>query len=555
MRNTNSYFSHLPNVNIRRSRFPRPSTTKLTMNAGVLVPIYVDEVLPGDTHSMNTSLICRMSTMIHPVMDNAFLDYYYFFVPNRLVWDNWKEFMGENNNGPWTTGLVPHVIPTVQNEISTYFRTVRDYMGIPNEDIDYNVLPMRAYALIWNEFFRGENAFQPCVIDKGDFNGFIYENVEDPFNYIETAHLGGALCPVAKFHDYFTSALPSPQKGPDVYLPLGDFAPLSTVTNVSYFNNGYPAKFVVDDPVISNVCYNIGGYAANAGDAKLGLLTLYNSPGDELGPSGVNVIGSNLGADLTAATSLTVNTLRELLALQRFYEIDARGGTRYTEMLQAHFGVTNPDARLQRPEYIGGKRIQINVQQVLQTSGSTDSTALGNTAAYSLTGDNSNSFTYSATEHGFIIGLACIRTSQTYQYGLEKMWSRKNREDFYFPTFAHIGEQAILNKEIFATGTDSDNEVFGYQEAWAEYRYKPSRVAGQFRSNVNGSLDSWHYAEILDETPTLSPEFLSQSKNPIDRTLAVTSELADQFILDIYFDLNSVRPMPVHSIPGLSNHF
>lgn len=564
MRNTESRFAQSARVNIKRSKFDRPSTHKTTFNAGKLIPIYVDEVLPGDTKSLKTNVLIRMSTPIHPVMDNAYLDVYYFYVPRRLVWDNWEEFMGENKSGPWISNQSTYTVPQISFKYdANMFGSVLDYMGIPvlYKDGSYilgqpsiDACYPRAYALIWNEWFRGENAFQAAFVDTGSYDAD-FEMIDD---YIQSATVGGDLCPVAKFHDYFTSALPSPQKGPDVFLPFGENAPVkASAQDLISSLNSNPLR--LGD--VSGT--HTPAYYGNLGmqiDANMRTGVLYNdNTEDDIGfPSDAfAVTPTNLYADLTETLGTSVNQFREALALQRFYELDARGGTRYTEIIRSHFGVISPDARLQRPEYLGGKRIQINMQQVLQTSSTDETSPQGNTAAFSLTADSDKSFTYSSTEHGMIIGVCCVRTSQTYQYGINRMWSRIDRTDFYFPTFAHIGEQGILNKEIYAQGNDNakNDEVFGYQEAWAEYRYKPSQISGAFRSNHPLTLDSWHYAEKLDSLPTLSPEFLVQSQNVIDRTLAVTSDVADQFICDFYFDATDVRPMPLYSIPGLSSHF
>lgn len=566
MRNTESRFSQSARVNIGRSKFDRPSTHKTTLNAGLLYPIYVDEVLPGDTKSLKTNVLVRMSTPIHPVMDNAYMDIYYFFVPRRLVWNKWNEFMGENNNGPWIDNQYIYTIPQITfEEHGNVFGSILDYMGIPvvtnsNGDVivgqpSIDACYPRAYALIWNEWFRGENAFQPCFVDKGEYDtSFDFTNYPD--SYIFGATIGAELCPVAKFHDYFTSALPSPQKGPDVFLPIGTSAPVTTSYNdvISSVSGGVPIRFGAVSPNdVTTATYNVGIGFNTSKEGSLGAI-----PGTEDATvSNIGLAPTNLYADLSESLGASINQLREALALQRFYELDARGGTRYTEIIRSHFGVVSPDARLQRPEYLGGKRISINMQQVLQTSASDDTSPQGNTAAFSLTADSDKSFTYSATEHGIIVGVACVRTSQTYQYGTNRMFTRKDRTDFYFPTFAHIGEQAILNKELYSLGNNSpvNDEVFGYQEAWAEYRYKPSQISGAFRSNHPLTLDSWHYAEKLNEVPTLSPDFLSQSSKVVDRTLAVTSDISDQFICDFYFDAVDVRPMPVYSIPGLSSHF
>lgn len=584
-RNANTLFSEVADVKIQRSKFPRNHRHLTALNSGKLVPIFLEQnVLPGDTISLDTETFIRMSTPLHPVFDNSYLDIYYFFVPNRLVMDEWKEFMGENTRSYWDDSMpdikLPHVNfvgMKVGDNLDdpyycNYFNTVSDYMRIPilgpdvgnGATIPQNInssgktfmtasaLPFRAYALIWNEWFRGESYYRPLQIDKGSSDTPALWFVND---YFESASTGGALCPVAKFHDYFTSALPEPQKGPDVYLPLGEFAPVTTrnvdidtpehLMNIRLFNGG-------------NITNGSSlGVRVSSGSAGItGTLNAATGSSDLVTPSvNTGAYFSNLWTNLSEATAATINDLRLAFALQRFFEADARGGSRYIELIRVHFGVTSPDARLQRPEYLGGKRIRINMQQVLQTSATDSVSPQGNTAAFSLTADSSSSFTYSATEHGCIIGLACIRTQQTYQYGLGTHWSRRNRTDFYFPTFAHLGEQPIYNREIFLQGTDEDNEVFGYKEAWAEDRYQPSGVTSVFRSNHPQTLDSWHYAERLDSLPTLSEDFISQSSTVIDRTLAVSSELSPQFIADFGFKCNYVRPMPVHSIPGMRNHF
>lgn len=581
-RNANTLFSEVADVKIQRSRFPRNHRHLTAFNSGKLVPIFLEQnVLPGDTISLDTEVFIRMSTPLHPVFDNSYLDIYYFFVPNRLIMDEWKEFMGENTRSYWDDSMpeikLPHVYFMGQQVgyeqdspyYCNYFNTVADYMRIPVLGPDVgngatipqqassvknwfstSALPFRAYALIWNEWFRGESYYRPLQIDKGssDTVALWFDN-----NYFSSASTGGALCPVAKFHDYFTSALPEPQRGPDVYLPLGEFAPVTSRD----IENPVPSDPVMLRWMSGNNIANGSTVSIRTPTGTTGPLGYLNADAGSLtSPSALdNLYFTNLWANLSDATAATINDLRLAFALQRFYETDARGGTRYIEMIKAHFGVTSPDARLQRPEYLGGKRIRINMQQVLQTSSTDSVSPQGNTAAFSLTADSSSSFTMSATEHGVILGLACVRTQQTYQYGLGTHWSRRNRTDFYFPTFAHLGEQPIYNKEIFLQGSDEDDEVFGYKEAWAEDRYQPSGVSSVFRSNHPQTLDSWHYAERLDSLPTLSEDFISQSSTVIDRTLAVSSELSPQFTADFGFKCNYVRPMPVHSIPGMRNHF
>lgn len=566
MRNTDSRFAQVPRANIRRSRLQRNSTYKTTLNSGVLVPFFLEKiVLPGDTHSVRTTLSIRMSTPVHPVMDNCYLDTYFFAVPYRLVWKDFEEFMGENKEGPWLTNKrsiqEPHLTFSDGLDGGNWpdnraIGSVYDYMGYPisiakgdgSRSFTASALPPRGYAKIWTDWFRSEVTDDPCVINLDSIDRI--GQAVGAGSYIDNAALGGKLCPVSKFHDYFTSALPSPQYGDDVFLPLNGDAPVVTsLIENENAGNGIPLYVRNSDgsPISEN---NVLGVYDFGGDSSVFTAGRIGVSGENYSAS-YQTIFSNLKADLSLATSASINQLRQALALQSFYEKSARYGSRYTELLRGHFGVTSPDSRLQRPEYLGGKRIAINMQQVLQTSATNEVSPQGNTSAFSWTIDSSDSFTYSATEHCMIIGVCCIRTSQSYQYGLSRELSTRDMIDYYFPTFDSIGEQAILNKELYLQGTAQDNEVFGYQEAWAEYRYKPSRITGQFRSAADQSLDSWHYAEKLDSLPTLSSQFMHQSPTVIDRTLAVSSELAPQFIMDVDFQQVSVRPMSTNSIPGL----
>lgn len=549
-RNSENHFATNPtNIDIQRSKFHRPFGHKTTMNTGDLVPIFVDEVLPGDTFSIRQSSVIRMMTPIYPVMDNAFCDFYYFFVPNRLLWDHWKEFNGENSTTHWEQPT-EYEIPTIKAPTGGWKKdTIADYMGIPTlvENIEVNALPFRAYALIYNEWFRDQNLQDPCMVNTDDTN----QNGSNDDNYITAAQLGGMPCKAAKPHDYFTSALPEPQKGPEVMIPIGNTAPIQTAEDHLLSGANNPMLFKYSDGTTIGtgwqaVALAVGGSKSNS---QLGA----GEGGGDINIS-KTIYPTNLYTDLSQATGATINQLRQAFAIQRLYERDARGGSRYREVIRAHFGVTSPDARMQIPEYLGGCQVPIQMDQVLQTSATDATSPQGNTAAFSCTNDVHDMFTKSFTEHGYIIGLAVIRTMHTYQQGIERMWSRRKRFDFYWPALANIGEQAILNKEIYAQGTKEDDEAFGYQEAWAEYRYKPSRVSGAMRSNYAQSLDVWHYADEYSELPTLSNEWIQETRANVNRTIAVQDELEDQFLADFYISMETTRPMPVYSVPGLLDH-
>ena len=579
-RNSESHFAQIPHADISRSKFYKPSNHKTTFNAGQLIPIYCDEVLPGDTHQMDMSALIRMSTPIFPTMDNLFCDFYFFFVPNRLVWDHWKQFMGENTESYWTQPT-EYQVPTIkfqkkEESLTTENRagSLADYFGIPtNIDIEANALPIRAYCLIWNEWFRDQNTQQPCQINKDETTTIADgwknegksnsgENYTNFLNgYIKYAQNGGACLPVNKYHDYFTSCLPQPQKGAAVLLPMSGNAPIR-----SYIDENMTQQAVA----IGNSTNYYSPWTWGGTEAELTQNYDLKEPPNffqsrMLGKAkdGYNFVTQEnknptktayIGADLSAVTSATINQLRQAFQIQKLLERDARGGTRYTEILKAHFNVTSPDSRQQRPEYLGGYRMPINITQVVQNSETTAKSPQGNTAAFSVSGMNKSMFTKSFTEHGYIIGLAAVRTEHTYQQGLERLWNRKSRYDFYWPELANIGEQAVLNKEIYAQGTDADEEAFGYQEAWADYRYKPNRVSGDMRSNYKQTLDSWHYADYYTEQPKLSSTWMMETANNIDRTLAVQSSVEDQFIADFYFKAQTTRPMPVYSVPGLMDH-
>lgn len=560
-RNQNSHFSKNPQVDIQRSRFDRSHSVKLSGNVGDLIPFYCDEVLPGDTFQIDTSKLIRLQTLVTPVMDNIYLDTYYFFVPCRLVWEHWREMMGENTSAPWFPE-VEYSVPQVTSPLSSgggssesgwAEGTIADYMGIPPgvSGLSISALPFRAYALIYNEWFRDENLQTPQSVPVGDDVTVGSNDSSGLFQAVK----GGYPLKAGKFRDYFTSCLPSPQKGPDVLLPLGSLAPVyggNTSNLVSYDNrpewsldsNGKPSSLMFRHANDNSSI--IGDYAAKFHNASF---TYAGSNSSD----GVDIYPSNLWADLTQATASTINQLRLAFQIQRIYEKDARGGTRYIEILSNHFGVTSPDSRLQRPEYLGGNRMLINVNQVVQNSESA-TTPQGTTTAYSLTVDTHSDFTQSFVEHGFLIGLCVARYDHTYQYGIERFFSRKSRFDYYWPSLANIGEQPVYNREIFADGTAVDDGVFGYQEAWADYRYKPNRVCAEMRSSSKKSLDAWNLADDYADLPKLSPEWIVEDKTNVDRALAVTSKVANQFFGDFYIKNLCTRPMPVFSIPGLIDH-
>ena len=553
-RNINSHFAVNPtNINISRSAFKRDQNLLTTMNFGKLVPFYVEEVLPASTISIDTSMVARLTTPIHPTMGNAYMDIYYFFVPNRLVWEHWADLMGENNAGPWSP-TVEYQVPYILSGGNGFQKgSIADYMGIPTKvgNLSINALPFRAYTLIWNQYFRSEAINDFAYLPKGDAIYDIDDYVDEDAN--QNAFAGLKLLPVAKYFDYFTGCLPGPQRGEATTLPI-DFPELQAdgLMTFKYQSNINGQNYINDSDVTIRTNGSGGASPVNNYNPILQF-----TPGTSL--SSHNAVGSGLiydsGLKLEGVgAKITINDLRLAFQLQRLLEKDARSGGRYTSILLSHFGQQSPDARLQRAEYLGGKRIPININQVLQTSSTDEVSPQGNTAAYSLTTDVSSSFTKSFVEHGFVIGVCCLRTEHVYQQGLERMWSRRGRYDYYWPVLANLGEQATLNKEIFAQGTDEDDEVFGYQERWAEYRYKPSRVSAAFRSNYEQSLDVWHYADYYSELPTLSPEWLAETTANVDRTLTVPSTLEDQCIVNFYVRNKSVLPMPTYSIPGLIDH-
>lgn len=540
-RNSEYKFAQNPQVGVSRSRFQRNSDNKTTFNTGDLIPIYLDEVLPGDTHQVDVACVMRMATPIFPVMDNAFCDFYFFFIPNRLLWGHWKEFMGENKETAWTP-KTEYSVPQVTAPKGGWEEgTLADYLGLPTkvEGISVSALPGRAYGLIYNEWFRNQNVTQPTLVEVTDATT---TGKNDGSATNDSAITLAKPLKAAKVFDYYTGALPEPQKGEPITLPMNGNAaikPYDMETNKELGWHGTDNTHPVSDILLSTPEEGeILNYTKDL---------IATTRGTSGGPKTVA-----LRADLSSVTAATINQLRQAFQIQKLLEKDARGGTRYREVLREHFGVISPDSRMQIPEYLGGYRLPINISQVIQTSSTDNTSPQGNTAALSVTTMNKPMFTKSFTEHGFIMGLAVVRTDQTYQQGIERMWSRKGRYDYYWPVLANIGEQAILNKEIYAQGNTADEEAFGYQEAWADYRYKPSKVTGLFRSNAAQSLDAWHYAQDYDALPTLSTAWMEQTSTEMKRTLAVQSQ--PDFIADFYFMNKTTRCMPVYSIPGLIDH-
>ena len=559
-------FVQLPKTSIPRSSFDRSHGWKGAFGAGKLVPFFVDEVLPGDTFNLSTSMLARLSTPIVPFMDNLWLRTFFFFVPNRLVWEHWEAMNGDQRSGP--TASTDYLVPQA-NISGVKIGSIGDAMGLPiGKNTEVTELPLRAYSLIWNEWFRDQNLQNAFNIDKNSQREYVADiaisgtNVDNPIFY------SSDYLPVAKFHDYFTSSLPWPQKGPGVEISLGGTVPVVTpglpesglypltLANTKrmdwILSSGYSYRAEPNtefSPVISGV------HGANYAEfSRFPFGTSYSgaTPAVDSNLAIKLPVGSTV--DLSKSTPISINDLRQAFQIQKLYERDARGGTRYTEILRSHFGVVSPDARLQRPEYLGGGKTRINVNPVQQTSSTDEAsgTPQGNLAAYAVAVDSRHSFTKSFVEHGFVIGLVCVQSDLTYQQGLNRMWSRKARFDYYWPVFAHLGEQAVLNKEIYCQGTEDDDKVFGYQERFAEYRYFPSQITGQLRSTSSTPLDVWHLAEKFDSLPTLSDQFI-RDNTPLSRVVAVQDE--PPIILDAWFDLKSVRPMPVYSTPGLVDHF
>lgn len=563
----NNRFSQIPNSPIQRSVFDRSHDYKTTLDAGYLIPFFVDEVLPGDTFKLRVNSFVRMNTLVAPFMDNVFMDTFFFFVPSRLVWDNWQRFCGEQKNPGDTTDFL---IPSLSGTNTFTNGSIFDYMGLPTgvaldpANTPINALPFRAYNLIYNEWFRDENLIDSIPVSTGDG--------PDPIsNY--------TLRKRAKRHDYFTSALPWPQKGPSVDIGLTGNAP---VKGFNYTDTWRLTGQNKNSSWSLRSDVGINYQPARGSETGIGLKALpkseygntlgFQSQADSTSYSPMKELYGNLStsgydfsnailesnnpdgvyADLSGVSAITINDLRQAFQIQKFYEKWARGGSRYTETLRVMFNVISPDARLQRPEYLGGTHSRINVVPTAQTSSTDSVSPQSNLSAFGVLGDSAHGFNKSFVEHGYVIGLVCLRADITYQQGLNRMWSRRQLFDFYWPTLAHLGEQVVYNREIYTQGTVDDNGVFGYQERYAEYRYKPSMISGKLRSTDPQTLDVWHLAQKFDTLPKLNQDFIEENP-PINRVIAVQNE--PQFFADFWFDLKTSRPMPVYSVPGLVDHF
>ena len=551
--NSEIYFSQVPRIDLQRSRFDRSFEYKTTLNASELIPVSWDDVNPGETITMDFSHVTRMTTPIVPVMDEACLDVYAFFVPNRLIWEHWKEFCGENNQTHWEQPN-QYTIPQITSPSGGWdVGSLADYLGVPTgvSDLSISALPFRAYAQIYNDWFRSTALKDPCYITKGD-STTTGKNKGSNYDYVTDTECGAYPVKVAKYHDYFTSALPEPQCGPDVKVPLGNIAPVIGNTDYEYL----PPTISPDIALENN---SIFLYTTNDTNPRTAVKARLHNQGATYVDATKNK-GIALVTDLSQATAATINQLRQAFAVQRYYEALARGGNRYVEILDSVWHTKSPDATQQRAEYLGGKRFNINMEQVLQTSATDNTSPQGNTAAYSCTINSDDLLTYSSTEHGILMVVVAIRTNHTYQQGLNKAWLRKKLFDFYTPQLANIGEREIRNIELYAQGSSVvdddgniiDDQVFGYQEAWAEYRYKPNMVTGKLRSTATGSLDVWHYADYYTQLPYLSGDWIDETDANVYRTLAVQNE--PQFVMDVYLKSIWTRPMPLNSIPGLMDH-
>lgn len=569
-------FSDAPAMYMKRSKFDRSHVYKTTFNSGKLIPVFVDEILPGDTTRMSVNYFARLATPIKPIMDNIYLDWFFFFVPNRLVWEHWQNFCFEQEDPDDSTDYVIPTISATGNSENAYIGSLWDYFGLPVNTSGnlsgISALPFRGVYLIWNEWFRDENLQKSVKIQKGDTNEVLNSarSVDQPSWVFTsgTSIVPGLACPPrGKRHDYFTSALPWTQKGPGVSIGLAGTASIVDPSpGTGYLLHSTNTELAAVSATCSE--FSSGGYRVANGTGSIsfnrhGSDSDFSSVGGFAGNTEGSItmsaqaastyLGNDSYVDLDTSSIFTINSLRTAFQMQKFYERLARGGSRYTEVLRSFFGVVSPDARLQRPEFLGSFTKMVNVNPIAQTSATDTTSPQGNLSAYGVTAAKFHGFTKSFVEHGYVFGFVCARVDLTYQQGINKMWLRSTVYDFYWPTFANLGEQAIELREIYAQGSDADTTVFGYQERYAEYRYKPSQITGKFRSSVvNGSLDMWHLSQFFKNAPTLNEEFIVENP-PIKRIIAVPSE--PEFLLDIGFRYTTVRPMPIFGTPGLVDHF
>ena len=569
-------FSDAPAMYMKRTKFDRSHVYKTTFDSGRLIPVFIDEVLPGDTTRMSVNYFARLATPIKPIMDNIYLDWFFFFVPNRLVWEHWQNFCFEQEDPDDSTDYVIPTVTATGNSENTYIGSLWDYFGLPVNTSGnlsgISALPFRGVYLIWNEWFRDENLQKSVKIQKGDTNEVLNSaRASEQPSWVFTSGTDifpGLACPPrGKRHDYFTSALPWTQKGPGVSIGLAGTASIVDPSPA----NGYLLHSTSDQlAAIAARGVTASGYGGDREAYGTGSISFnrgedshWSTVGGFAGNSSDNItmsaqsastyLGNDSYVDLDTSSIFTINSLRTAFQMQKFYERLARGGSRYTEVLRSFFGVVSPDARLQRPEFLGSFTKMVNVNPIAQTSATDTTSPQGNLSAYGVTAAKFHGFTKSFVEHGYVFGFVCARADLTYQQGINKMWLRSTVYDFYWPTFAHLGEQAIELREIYAQGSEADSTVFGYQERYAEYRYKPSQITGKFRSSVvNGSLDKWHLSQFFNNAPTLNEEFITENP-PIKRIVAVQDE--PEFLLDVGFRYTTVRPMPMFGTPGLVDHF
>lgn len=571
MLNDNYNIANLPTLDIPRSKFDKSHKHLTTFNVGELVPIFIDEVLPGTTVNIRTNKLVRLQTLITPIFDNLMMDTYFFFCPSRLVWKHWKQFMGENTDSAWYS-QVQYEVPEIVSETGFPLGSVADHFGIPIgcDNTKVNALPFRMYATIWNEFFRDENLSSPVFVPDGDDTVYATRTG----NYINDGARGLDCLPVAKYKDVFTTALPSPQKGPSVSLEtsLNGFAPVGTYSGTVWSDDSPPMSQLVLGPHTGNTAYSVLGARNDNGQVRsFSNVNLSNATQDHLYPMnlaawfGTENLDSptDIGEDMSVVGSVSINNLRLAFATQRLLETDARYGSRYTEIITGHFGLTSPDARLQRPEFIGGNHCHLYVDSVVQQSETSESSPLGDLAAYSVTADSNDDVSaYSCLEHGFIIGVACVRYEHTYQQGLDKMWSRRDRLDYFWPEFSNLGEIGIKGQEICMLpyddaddpdGVDEEYDrqaVFGFQEFGYDYRMKRNYVTGEMHSNINNTLDYWHLADNYSSHPVLGHSWIKEDGKVVDRVIAVSQRVSNQVLADFFFEYEYVAPMPVYSIPA-----